>query len=63
MEKAADILNQGVNLLVVDLFAPMPGDPRGIHKAIWDELCSNKSFPIIPCAANDQPVRIDVFAE
>ncbi len=38
VEKAADILNQGVNLLVVDLFPPTPGDPNGIHKAIWDEL-------------------------
>ncbi len=39
VEKAADILNQGVNLLVVDLFPPTPRDPQGIHKAIWDELC------------------------
>lgn len=37
-EKAADILNQGINLLVVDLFPPTPRDPHGIHKAIWDEL-------------------------
>ncbi len=38
VEKAADIINQGVNLLVVDLFPPTPRDPRGIHKAIWDEF-------------------------
>jgi len=38
VEKAADILNQGVNLLVVDLFPPTPRDPWGIHKAIWDEF-------------------------
>jgi hypothetical protein len=38
VEKAADLLNQGVNLLVVDLFPPTPRDPQGIHKAIWDEL-------------------------
>jgi hypothetical protein len=38
VEKAADILNQGVNLLVVDLFPPTPRDPHGIHKAIWDEF-------------------------
>jgi hypothetical protein len=38
VEKAADILNQGVNLLVVDLFSPTPRDPKGIHKAIWDEF-------------------------
>ncbi len=38
VEKAADILNQGVNLLVVDLFPPTPRDPQGIHKAIWDQF-------------------------
>lgn len=38
VEKAADILYQGVNLLVVDLFPPSPRDPHGIHKAIWDEF-------------------------
>jgi hypothetical protein len=38
VEKAADILTQGVNLLVVDLFPPTPRDPYGIAKAIWDEF-------------------------
>ena len=38
VEKTADILGQGVNLLVVDLFPPTPRDPVGIHKAIWDEF-------------------------
>jgi hypothetical protein len=38
VEKAADILNQGVNLVVVDLFPPTARDPQGIHKAIWDEF-------------------------
>jgi hypothetical protein len=38
VEKAADILNQGINLLVIDLFPPTPRDPYGIHKAICDEF-------------------------
>ena len=38
VEKAADFLNQGVNLLIVDLFPPGPRDPHGIHKVIWDEF-------------------------
>ena len=38
VEKAADLLNQGVNPLVVDLFPPTARDPRGIHKAVWDEF-------------------------
>ena len=47
VEKAADILGQGVNLLVVDLFPPTPRDPHGIHKAIWDELL-DEPFEIPP---------------
>jgi len=38
VEQSVDILNQGVNLLVVDLFPPTVRDPHGIHKAIWDEF-------------------------
>ena len=47
VEKAADILNQGVNLLVVDLFPPTPRDPQGIHKAIWDEF-GDEPFAFLP---------------
>jgi hypothetical protein len=38
VQKAADILTQGVSLLVVDLFPRTPRDPHGIHQAIWAEL-------------------------
>ena len=38
VEKAGEMLRQGVNLLVVDLFPPTSRDPQGIHKAIWDEF-------------------------
>ena len=38
VEKAAELLRQGISLLVVDLFPPSPRDPQGIHKAIWDEI-------------------------
>jgi hypothetical protein len=47
VEKAADILNQGVNLLVVDLFPPTRRDPQGIHKAIWDEF-GDEPFEVPP---------------
>jgi hypothetical protein len=53
VETAADILNQGVNLLVVDLFPPTPRDPQGIHKAIWDEF-SDESFEAPP----DKPLIV-----
>lgn len=38
VEKAADILYQGIHLLVVDLFPPTARDPKGIQKAICDEF-------------------------
>ncbi len=53
VEKAADILNQGVNLLVVDLFPPTPRDPQGIHKAIWDEF-GDEPFDFLP----DKPMTV-----
>lgn len=45
VEKAIDLLNAGVHLLVVDLFPPTPRDPFGIHKAIWDEI-EEESFDL-----------------
>jgi hypothetical protein len=38
VEKSADLIHQGVHLLVIDLFPPGPRDPNGTHKAIWDEF-------------------------
>lgn len=47
VQKAADILHQGVNLLIVDLVPPTPRDPLGIHKTIWDEFVE-EPFPFLP---------------
>jgi len=38
VEKSVGFIEQGINLLVIDLFPPTPRDPQGIHKAIWDEI-------------------------
>jgi hypothetical protein len=38
VEKSADLIRQGVHLLVIDLFPPGQRDPQGLHKAIWDEF-------------------------
>ncbi|MFO0808805.1 MAG: DUF4058 family protein [Gemmataceae bacterium] len=37
-QKAADLVGEGVNLLVIDPFPPGPRDPQGVHKLIWDQL-------------------------
>jgi hypothetical protein len=38
VEKSANLIQEGVHLLVIDLFPPGPRDPQGVHKAIWDEF-------------------------
>jgi Protein of unknown function (DUF4058) len=47
VEKAADILSQGIHLVVIDLFPPTPRDPQVIHKAIWDEF-AEEPFDHLP---------------
>ena len=38
LQKTVEFLQNGVNLLVIDLFPPTPRDPYGIHRAFWDEF-------------------------
>ena len=54
VRKACDILEQGVSLLVVDLFPPSVRDPQGIHKAIWDEYAGEEPFDFLP----DKPMTV-----
>jgi hypothetical protein len=39
--KPADLMAQGVNLLVVDLFPPGKHDPQRLHQLIWDEFSTD----------------------
>jgi len=45
VDKAEELLLEGIHLLVVDLFPPSSRDPQGIHKAIWDRI-ANESFEL-----------------
>ena len=45
VEKTTDLIQQGVHVLVVDLFPPGKRDPRGLHKAIWDEFQEEEFEP------------------
>jgi uncharacterized protein DUF4058 len=38
IEKSADLIVQGIHLLVIDLFPPGKRDPQGIHQALWDQF-------------------------
>jgi hypothetical protein len=45
VRKAADLIWQGIHLLIVDLFPPSERDPQGIHGVIWDEV-GNRPFEL-----------------
>jgi hypothetical protein len=47
VEKAVDILNQGIHLLIVDLFPPTPRDPQGLPRLIGEEF-GDQSFELLP---------------
>jgi hypothetical protein len=38
LDKATEFLEQGIHLLVVDLFPPTRRDPQGIHRALWEQI-------------------------
>jgi len=56
VDKARNLLANGVNLLIVDLFPPSRRDPQGIHKAIWDTL-GDEPFELPP----DKPLTVAAY--
>jgi hypothetical protein len=38
VEKAAELLRDGIHLMIIDPFPPGPRDPQGIHQLVWAEL-------------------------
>jgi len=45
VEKAAQLIEKGVHLLLVDLFPPGRRDPQGLHAAIWEEIAGQEYEP------------------
>jgi Protein of unknown function (DUF4058) len=43
--KAERFLEQQIHLLIVDVHAPGPRDPQGIHAAIWEDFAGQSYFP------------------
>lgn len=56
MEKAANLISQGVHLLVVDVFPPGKRDPHGIHKAIWEQFVE-EDFDV----PRDEPLTMPAY--
>jgi Protein of unknown function (DUF4058) len=42
VDKAVDLIQQQVNLLIIDPFPPGAHDPQGIHGAIWEEFADQQ---------------------
>src|SRR5579864_282876 len=38
VDKACELLEHRIHLLIVDPFPPGPRDPNGVHAAIWEEV-------------------------
>jgi hypothetical protein len=38
VKKAAELLDQGIHLLILDLLPPWPRDPNGMHAAVWEKV-------------------------
>lgn len=67
--KAADALNSGVNVVLIDLLPPGPHDPEGLHGAVCRRLEEGADGDAVP---TDEPLtlasyvagpRIEVFLE
>jgi hypothetical protein len=56
VHKAAELLEAGVHLLIVDLLPPGRRDPFGIHAAIWEEITGEE-----PTAAPDKPLTLAAY--
>jgi Protein of unknown function (DUF4058) len=56
VNKACELLEHRIHLLMVDLLSPSPRDPQGIHAAIWAEL-ENDAF----CLPTDQPLTLVAY--
>ncbi|MFN8706164.1 MAG: DUF4058 family protein [Planctomyces sp.] len=52
VEKTAQLLDQRIHLLILDLHQPGKFDPQGIHGAIWEEIAQPWTAP------TDQPLTL-----
>lgn len=56
VEKAAEFLDQGVHLLIVDPFPPGKHDPGGMGRAVWEEVQA-KGFEL----PEGKPLSVSAF--
>jgi len=59
--KSADLMAQGVNLLIVDPFPPGRHDPQRLHQAIWDEFASDDDDDPPADLPADKPLTVVAY--
>jgi hypothetical protein len=57
VEKALGAIDEGICLLIVDLFPPSDRDPQGIHWAIWQEIDARQPYE----APADKPLTLVTY--
>jgi hypothetical protein len=56
VHKAAELLDNYIHLLIVDLFPPGRRDPQGIHGVIWEEIAGDEY-----AAPRDKPLTLAAY--
>jgi hypothetical protein len=56
VEKAAELLDRRIQLLLIDLHPPGPRDPQGIHGAVWEEITGQDVL-----AAPEKPLTLAAY--
>jgi hypothetical protein len=56
LDKATELLDRRIHLLILDLHPPTPRDPEGIHGAIWEEL-TGQAY----AAPDDKPLTLVAY--
>jgi hypothetical protein len=67
VDKAVELLDRRIHLLILGLFPPGPRDPQGIHGAIWEEIAGQAyTLPIgkpLTLAACESALTVRAFVE
>jgi len=67
IDKACELLEHKIHLLILDLFPPTKRDPNGIHAALWEEI-TDEQFTLPPdkpliMASYESALTVRAFVE
>jgi hypothetical protein len=67
VEKAAELLEKRIHLLILDLHPPGRRDPHGLHAAIWEEIsgqdCEEAAEKPLTLAAYESGLTVRAYVE